>query len=84
MDTIDIRDSRLKGDELKIHIIDMVKSTQFTANRLLPDKIKMTKNQFQMLSGDMLNAYNPDGSLVKSSTERIYMTPLNAMNVEVK
>jgi len=84
MNEIDIRDSKLKDNELKAEIVRMVEATQGLVTRPLPDKLIMTKAQFEMLSGEMIGAHDSDGSVIISATERIYITPKNVMDVVVK
>lgn len=84
MNQLDITDIKLKDNALKTEIARMVKETQMFLVRPYPDKIVMTKKQFEMLSGEMLSAYGTDGKPLDKSTERIYLTPYNAMETIVK
>lgn len=85
MDTIDIRDSKRTGNALKQEILHMVEQTQLLLVRPYPDKIKMTKRQFLDLSSDpqMVTPRDTDGQPLEEDTERIYVTRINAMEVEV-
>ena len=85
MDTVDIRDSKLKGNALKREILKQVQETQMFLIRPLPDKIRMTVSQFKELSDDpqMIIPRDVNGKILDKSTERIYLTQMNAMDVIV-
>lgn len=79
MDTLDITPLKETGLALKQAILNAVKDTQSAVLLTpLPNKLVMTAKQFAELDplGGMQMAYQ--------SEERIYMTPLNAMDVVIK
>lgn len=78
MTILDIRDWRQKGGELHQKIEDAVYDTQRGILRPLPSELWMTQDQFNDLS---LLAHMP---YLHQSTERIYTTKRNAMEVKVK
>lgn len=82
--TIDIRDWKEKGEELKTAITNAVKETQSVIIRALPDKLIMTEDQYNDLSGapEMLPMHDANGK----STQQffLYRTEHNVMEIEVK
>jgi len=76
--TIDIRDWKQTGDELKREIDEAVKSTQSVVIRPLPNKLVMTGPQYDMLQAD------PEMRGFWTSQERVYITPYNAMDVVIQ
>ena len=76
--TLDITDLKEHGLALHEAICNAVKDTQSIVIRQLPNILLMTLAQYQELDplGDMNGAAN--------AKQRIYMTPLNAMDVVVK
>lgn len=78
MDTLDITDWKQTGWELKIEIDKAVASTQSVIIQPLPNKIIMTKAQYDMLQHDpeMIGAYK--------SNEHLYKTTHNLMDVIIK
>lgn len=77
-DTIDISDLKETGPELHQAICNAVKDTQGIIMTPLPNVLVMTVAQYIDLDpyGDMIGAYR--------SKQRIYITPLNAMDIVVK
>jgi hypothetical protein len=73
---LDITDLKEHGPALHTAIVNAVKDTQGTILAPLPDVLVMTALQYKELDAGMMQAYQSD--------DRIYMTPLNAMNVRVK
>lgn len=78
MDTLDIRDFKETGAELVTAISNAVAGTQRVIIQRLPDKIVMTRVQYEQLEHD------PDMQAFDGRTERIFLTPHNAMDVIVK
>lgn len=78
MITLDITDWKQKDDDLRREIVNAVLSTQAVLVQPLPDQLVMTKAQFDMLDTD------PRMQAMYQSTERLYVTPHNAMEVVVK
>lgn len=76
--TIDIRDWKHTGDELKREIVEAVKSTQLLIVRPLPDKLVMTGEQYDMLQSD------PEMHGMWESQQRVYVTSENAMDVIIQ
>jgi hypothetical protein len=76
-DTIDITDWKMKDDELKLEILKAVRSTQSLVIQPLPNRLVMTKSQYDMLQPD------PDLRGIYPK-EQIYYTPDNAMDVIIK
>ena len=79
MDTLDIRSMREKGRALHTAIENAVGGTQKVLIRPLPSLLVMTRDQYNdllLLSGQMIEMEN--------STDRIYMTKHNVMEVIVR
>lgn len=62
-------------EKLKEQIVKDVKDTQIFAGRNLPDKLYMYFDQFTLLQDDMQEMANTE--------MRIYVTPLNVMEVHI-
>lgn len=77
-DLIDITDLKETGEALKQAIFNAVKDTQGILLAPLPNVLLMTKAQYDDL--------DPNPEMVKAykSKDRIYVTPLNAMDIVVK
>lgn len=77
MNVLDIRDFKQKGDFLKLAIIEAVKDTQSLVVCELPNVLRMTEDQFDMLktSPDMMSS---------NAQEYLYGTIFNVMEVRVK
>lgn len=73
--TLDMTGYKLIGDKLKDQILKDVKSTQTFAGIHLPDKIIITHDQFTSIEQDTTRIDEENG--------RIFVTPLNAMEVEI-
>lgn len=76
--TIDIRDWRQTGQELKTAIWQAVKDTQLFVVRPLPNELVMTGDQYDMLQDD------PEMQGMWQSQQRVYVTPDNAMDVIIQ
>jgi hypothetical protein len=72
---LDITGYKLKRERLVEQILEDVKATQMFVGRHLPDKLFMTKDQFELLEDDM--------ELMENTVDRIYITPMNVMEVHV-
>lgn len=76
---LDIRDFKQKEAlELKKEIIQAVKDTQSVIIRALPNRIVMSKDQYDLLQHD------PMLQKMYESDHLVYLTPLNAMEVVVQ
>lgn len=73
---LDITPLRETGEELVRAIYNAVRDTQVPIMTQLPNILLMTAAQYKDLDHHMINAYK--------SKDRVYMTPLNAMDVVVK
>lgn len=78
MDILDIRDWKQTGEALKTEIGNAVKATQSIIIQPLPNKLVMTRTQYEDLEQD------PEMRSFQGSVERIFITPHNAMDVIVK
>jgi hypothetical protein len=78
MTELDMTDCRLKGDELKLEIVNRVKSTQAYIIRPYPDRLIITKDQYQMLQSD------PEMQHTWDSKDHLYRTPHNVMELVIK
>lgn len=74
--TLDIRDFKQHGLELSEAILQAVKDTQSVIIRELPNVLKMTTQQFEMLksSPEMMST---------NAKEYLWRTPMNIMEIEV-
>jgi len=77
-DYIDITPLKETGQALKQAIFNAVKDTQGVILAPLPNVLIMTKAQYDELDPD------PEMQKAYKSKDRIYITPLNAMDVVVK
>jgi hypothetical protein len=77
-DILDITDFKEMGAELRKVIVEAVRSTQSVVITTLPNIIKMTQKQYDSLleQQNMVEMYQ--------STERMYVTPYNVMEVQVE
>ena len=75
---LDIRDWKQKGAELVKEINEAVADTQKIIIRPLPHTLVMTGAQYDMLQDD------PEMRGWHGSQQRVYVTPLNAMDVVIK
>lgn len=75
---LDITDLKETGVELMQAIHDAVKDTQSVIITTLPNVLIMTSAQFESLDpyGEIVSTYR--------SKDRVYITPLNAMDVVIK
>ena len=76
--TIDIRDWKEVGEDLKQAIEQAVKNTQAVIIRELPHTIVMTGKQYDMLQTD------PEMRGFWTDQQRVYVTTQNAMDVIIK
>lgn len=76
--TLDITSLTERGEALKQAIFNAVKDTQAIIMAPLPNELIMTAAQYEDQDplGDMAQAYK--------SKDRVYITPLNAMDIVVK
>lgn len=78
MNVLDISGFKEKGQDLKDVILNQVKDRQKTIIQPHYDVLLMTTEQYDMLQGD------PDLRQMYQSTDYMYYTPLNIMEVQVK
>lgn len=76
MKEIDITDCKLKGAALKQEIIDRVKATQSVIIQTLPNVLILTKEQYKDLEHD------PE--MYGAEKSRVYITPYNAMDLDIR
>lgn len=76
--TLDMRNVKELGLELNTLIQQGVKDTQSVVERPLPHTLVITGKQFDSLQTD------PDMRGFWSTQERIFVTPLNVMDVVIK
>jgi hypothetical protein len=74
---LDITLFKQKNDMLKAAIALAVADTQSLVMRELPNVLRMTTDQFDMLKTD-------PAVLSSTAGEYLYMTPLNVMEMEIK
>lgn len=72
---MDIRHYKLSPEKLREQIIEDVKASQIFVGRHLPDKLIMTKDQFEILENDM--------ERMQETEWRFYKTKYNVMEVHV-
>lgn len=74
---LDITDCKLKGADLRKEIADRVKDTQRVLITTLPDTLLLTQEQYDILEHDpeMVGGYG--------SNSRVYITPYNAMDLQI-
>ena len=77
-DILDITDQKETGIQLRQVIIEAVRSTQGIVLAPLPNILLMTQKQYDSLlkQQNMIEKYQ--------STERMYVTPYNVMEVRIK
>lgn len=75
---LDIRDFPQKGEALKEEITKAVASTQSVIIRTLPNKLVMTRAQYESLEHD------PDLKSFEGTVDRVFVTKHNAMDVVIK
>jgi len=75
---LDVSDLRERGEELKQAIFNAVKDTQGIIMSPLPNVLIMTAEQY------MDQDPNPEMMPAYKSKDRLFITPLNAMDVVVK
>lgn len=78
MTTLDIRDCKLIGNDLKLEIVNRVKETQRLVLQPLPDMLILTKVQYEDLEDD------PRMMPMYASKARIYITSENAMELDIR
>lgn len=76
MKELDIRASKLKGDELKKHIQEEMEATQSVIIQELPSTLLITTDQFNDLNNDLMAS-----ALQKN---RLYFTGKYVLEVEVR
>lgn len=75
MNTLDIRDiKKFQRNKLHDYIVDQVQACEE-----LPNVLKMTYKQFEILKPNLMEHDEPDSHLA-----RLYITPVNAMDLEVE
>lgn len=72
---LDMRVSRETGEELKAEILESVSATQRFLQTTLPDRLIVTQRQFLSLQHDLTE--------MDHTTDRLYITPMNAMYVVI-
>lgn len=77
MKQLDITDDYVTGPALAVLITNRIKDTQQYIQRPLPDRIKVRKDQFEDLAQHLRIIDTQD------SRDRLLITPLNVMELEV-
>jgi hypothetical protein len=77
-DTIDIREWKMTGDDLKKEIVNAVRDTQRYVIQTLPNKLVMTPAQYDDLQHD------PEMHGFYKEQQRVYVTTENAMDVIIE
>lgn len=72
---MDMTHYKLKGEALKEQILKDVKSSQVLYGMHLPDKMFITEDQFKSIEDDT--------ERMDETEERMYITPMNVMEVKV-
>ena len=81
---LDIRDFKEKGDDLRKVILDAVEDTQRVLVRPYPDRLVITKAQYDDLAGrpEMSHMYDPYSSINQEFF--MYQTKHNVMEIEIR
>jgi len=72
---LDMTGYKLIGEKLKEQVLDDVKASQILAGLHLPDKMFITKDQFDSLVDDLIET--------EGTNDRLYHTGYNVMEVHV-
>lgn len=73
--TLDMRPTNVYGNDLAALILESVRATQVLYGINLPDRIILSHKQFVSVEADT--------QAMDATTDRIYLTPLNVMEVAV-
>lgn len=81
---LDIRDFKEKGDDLRKVILDAVEDTQRVLVRPYPDRLVLTKDQYNELArtDGMSKMYDPIQSIGQEFF--MYQTKHNVMEIEIR
>jgi hypothetical protein len=77
MTSLDVTDCRLRGDALRVEIVNRVKDTQRLVLQPLPDMLILSRDQYEDLEHDASMLSTSD------SKDRLYNTGMNVMELKI-